>query len=524
MDLPVWKILCIDSTPSESDITKLLLEKMSFLNRAVQVIKASAIQKAEEILQKTHDIAVILIDMEEDKAKGLTFIRNVREQYQNHRVRIILRTGYPDTLPSRQEIADYTIDGYIPKEIMSETQIEITVMTAIRAYHQIITTETQLSSLAGSIAHEMRNPLAQIHGNLYLIEELQKQAPYLYSAKPTIAKHIKNAQRVIQSGLQVIDITMDAIADNPVNTDNFQLLSAQALVEEAVTDYAYEEAEHASLVSVSGEDFKLIAEPVMVKYVLYNLIQNALWYVKTLPDAKIVITLKPTNNGLNQIEVRDTGPGIAPEALAKLFDSFYTSGKQGGTGLGLSYCKRTMTALGGDISCESELDQYTAFTLCFPLVSAQQQVAFARRRQPQKAGQVKEAGPEPLSLVAKTVLVAEDDNLSRGIIKAIVEKQGIRCLEAENGQVALDLLAAQACDLIFTDIQMPLMDGLELIERVRKQQIRAATTDTLIPIIAVTAVKEKVVNTALQAGACDYLSKPVTPEKLAPKLQQWLAS
>ena len=121
-------------------------------------------------------------------------------------------------------------------------------------------------------------------------------------------------------------------------------------------------------VSYKGDDFKLHADPVMLKYVLYNLIGNALYYVKTLPDAEIVISLLPDTN---QIEVRDTGQGIEPEALPKLFDSFYTSGKQGGTGLGLSYCKRTMQALGGDIHCESELGEYTAFILSFPKVLSQ---------------------------------------------------------------------------------------------------------------------------------------------------------
>jgi len=116
------------------------------------------------------------------------------------------------------------------------------------------------------------------------------------------------------------------------------------------------------------EDFNLLADPVMVKYVLYNLIGNALHYVKVLPDAEIVISLLADTR---QIEVRDTGPGIAPEAIPKLFDSFYTSGKQGGTGLGLGYCNRTMKALGGDIGCESALGKYTAFILSFPEISVQ---------------------------------------------------------------------------------------------------------------------------------------------------------
>ncbi len=393
-----------------------------------------------------------------------------------------------------------------------------------------------LKSLAGSIAHEMRNPLAQIHGNLYLIEELQKQIPYLYGAKPIVAEHIKNAQRVIQSGLQVIDITMDAIADRPINTHNFQLLSAKALVEEAVADYAYEKVEHSKRISVEGEDFKMKAEPVMVKYVLYNLIQNALWYIKTLPDAEIVISLKPSQQGPNQIEVRDTGPGIGADAIPKLFDSFYTSGKEGGTGLGLSYCKRTMDALGGDICCESELGQYTAFTLSFPVVPATQQGAIVKpqnqeqqqhdqqQRQPPEITFIKRVPQPPISLVSKTILVAEDDILSRRIVKAMLEKQGINCLEAENGQVALDLLRSQPCDLIITDINMPIIDGLVLIKTVREQQTTACASNQPIPIIAITADSEDRLHTALQIGACDYLNKPITRDKLVPKLQQWLVA
>ena len=516
MDLPVWKILCVDATPSESDMTKLLLEKMFFLQRALQVIKASSTQKAEEILQETYDIAVILIDMEGDKTQGLRFIRDVRERYQNSKVRIILRTGYPDTLPSRQEIESYTIDGYIPKEIISERQIEIAVMTAIRVHHQIITTEIQLSDLAASIAHEMRNPLAQISGNLYLIEELQKQIPYQYGAKPIVAHHIDNAKRVVKSGLQVIDITMDAIKDKPVNTNNFQLVWASAMVQQAVADYAYEEAEHAERVSVQGEDFALMAEPVMVKYVLYNLLQNALWHIKSLPDTKIIISLKTINSGFNQIEVRDTGSGIAADAIPKLFDSFYTFGKQGGTGLGLSYCKRTMIALGGDISCESEVDHYTAFTLSFPEVPSAQ---LGNKQELPANVRPLLTSMQPASLAGRTLLVVEDDRVCRRVIRAMVEQQGMHCLEAENGQAAMEILLTQHCDLILTDMRMPVMDGLALIRTVRAQPSTAE-----IPIIGLSSEHSDMLQTALQLGASAWLQKPISADQLVPKLQQLLLS
>lgn len=382
-------------------------------------------------------------------------------------------------------------------------------------------TKKTLKALAGSIAHEMRNPLAQVHGNLNL---MQQQIPLLGSAKPVIAYHINSAQKVIHNALQVIDITMGAIREKPVDVANFKLLCAKTLVAEAVADYAYEEIVHASRLSIKGESFELMAEAVMVKYILYNLIKNALYYVKTLPDARIIITLMPNVDGVNCIEVRDTGPGIPPDIIPKLFDSFYTSGNQGGTGLGLFYCKRSMKALGGDIHCDSQLDQYTAFTLSFPKLSAQQ-VAIAQEEKPVSQGSnqgcnANRLPSEPTSLRGKVVLIAEDDMYGRRLVKMALEKQGVHCLEAENGQQALELLAIKHCDLVLSDMQMPLICGLELVQIVRKRQ--REFDDVNIPIIVLTAEEGSMINTALQLGANDYLIKPIAAEKLVPKLQQWL--
>jgi len=369
-------------------------------------------------------------------------------------------------------------------------------------------------ALAASIAHEMRNPLSQIHGNLYLIEELQKEIPYMYGAKPVVTQHINNAKRLIKNGLQVIDLTMDAIKDIPINRDDFQLLSARALVDESVADYAYEEAEHAKLVSVEGEDFKLMAEPVILKYVLFNLLQNALWYIKTQPDTEINISLLPNaGDGYHHIEVRDDGPGISPEAIPNLFDSFYTSGKHGGTGLGLSYCKRTMNALGSDIRCHSELNQYTVFTLSFPVVTAEQEAQGKPNQEQQEV--------RPISLAGKTVLIVEDDSFSRKLTESMLRKLQMCCFTAKNGEEALEVLTRQRCDLILTDLKMPVINGLELTQRIRSHSEDGAI-NPLTPIIALSSETEEVVKTAMRSGINDYLAKPVILEDLLTKLRQWL--
>ena len=185
---------------------------------------------------------------------------------------------------------------------------------------------------------------------------------------PESEMYLQGLRQVINSSFQLIDITMDAINEKPIKKQNFRCLSAQAICREAISDYAYKQVDHAQKVSLSGSDFEFFADPVLVKYILYNLMGNALYYVQQRSDAKIVIS---TFAATRQIEVRDNGPGIAPENISKLFDSFYTSGKTGGTGLGLAYCKRTMQALDGDIYCESELGKHTAFRLSFPDLALQ---------------------------------------------------------------------------------------------------------------------------------------------------------
>ncbi len=371
-------------------------------------------------------------------------------------------------------------------------------------------------ALAASIAHEMRNPLAQIHGNLYLIEELQKEIPYMYGAKPVVARHIENAKRVIKSGLQVIDITMDAIRDKPVNHEEFKLLSARAVVDQAVADYAYEELAHAKLVSVEGEDFQLTADPIMVKYVLYNLMQNALWYVKTLPDLEINISLIPSDGEkFHRIEVRDDGPGIAPDDIPNLFDSFYTSGKHGGTGLGLYYCKRTMNALGGDIKCHSELNQYTVFTLSFPIVYGGE----SKQRELIQDQQQRE--DIPVSLAGKSVLIVEDNDFSRKLLESILQKLDVSFISAKNGQQAIEMLRQHHFDLVLADMQITVMDGTALTQQIRSCD-RGVMMNPAIPIIALTSESENAIETAIQAGINDHLRKPIKADRVEAKLQQWL--
>jgi signal transduction histidine kinase len=211
----------------------------------------------------------------------------------------------------------------------------------------------------------MRNPLSQIYGAIHLLKNHKRPN------NDEFHEYYEDLIDVIKNSHQIIDITMDAINDKPIKKEDFKIISALDICHEAVSSYAYKDADLRSKVSVVGSDFQILVDPVLVKYILYNLIGNALYYVQHMPKAEIVISIFAATR---QIQVRDTGPGIAAENLSKLFDGFYTSGKSGGTGLGLAYCKRTMQALDGHIHCISELGKFTCFILTFPDQSPSLQV------------------------------------------------------------------------------------------------------------------------------------------------------
>jgi len=124
--------------------------------------------------------------------------------------------------------------------------------------------------------------------------------------------------------------------------------------------------------------------------------------------------------------------------------------------------------------------------------------------------------------IEKTVLVVEDEAMSRWIIANTLKRHGIPCLEAEHGKHALEILSQNPCDFILTDLQMPEMDGVELIRTLRERE--KTTCDTPMPIVVLSAEKGEMIETALQLGVHDYFIKSVPFESFMPRLKKLLST
>ncbi|REE23711.1 signal transduction histidine kinase [Paraburkholderia sp. BL27I4N3] len=371
-------------------------------------------------------------------------------------------------------------------------------------------------ALAGSIAHEMRNPLSQLR---HVLDRMEEALPAVTDASPTPAmshdraallyRHLAHGQLSIDRGLRIIAMTLDEVSAKPIRADHFTYLSAAATTRKALDEYGFgDQKERAKVRLVVLDDFIFKVDETVYLFTLFNLIKNALHHIAAHPLATLTLTIDRQT-----VLVHDTGPGIAPDLLPHLFEPFRTAGNSAGTGLGLAYCQRAMRAFGGTIACRSEVGKFTQFTLQFPAVSsrevAEHEQKVFERATPFFAG--------------KRILVVDDDAAQRTRSRRALSKVGAQVSEAENGEAALRVLQQSAPhDLVLIDINMPLMDGYTTAEKIRADHQHPNWN---VLIAALTAEPGNVTRVlARRAGMDDLISKSASAVELIATLQKLFES
>jgi signal transduction histidine kinase/CheY-like chemotaxis protein len=252
---------------------------------------------------------------------------------------------------------------------------------------------------------------------------------------------------------------------------------------------------------------RLHGDPVRLRQVLVNVAGNA---VKFTSEGAIEVRIsrleEPAGQVTLQFMVRDTGIGIAPGKHRSIFEAFEqadssTTRKYGGSGLGLAISSRILELMGGRMWVESEPGRGSSFywTASFTQVAIDES---AHPRRPEKA---------PGAHIPVRVLIAEDHELSRSLLKKLLEMQNHTVTAVSNGKEVLDEIKRQTFDIVLMDVHMPEMDGVEATAEIRRQEQAGAH----LPIVAVTAdafwgLREHF----LAKGFTEYLSKPINPEAL----------
>jgi signal transduction histidine kinase/HPt (histidine-containing phosphotransfer) domain-containing protein len=255
----------------------------------------------------------------------------------------------------------------------------------------------------------------------------------------------------------------------------------------------------------------LRGDPTRIRQILVNLIGNA---VKFTAQGGITVGVRREDGGgldagtplLLTIFVRDTGCGIPQEKQGRIFESFTqadasTARQYGGTGLGLTICRRLLRLMGGRFRVESAPGMGSTFLFTVPMVVGEAHSLPSAER---------EAGAETLTLPDRPlrILLVDDTAMNQILAARILERAGHRTVVAENGRDAIAILGRQEFDLVLMDVMMPVMDGLEATTRIRAGKPRVLNPD--IPIIAMTAQAMKEDRErCLAAGMNDYVAKPI---------------
>lgn len=373
------------------------------------------------------------------------------------------------------------------------------------------------SEFLANMSHEIRTPLNGVIGMTSLLQDTlltDEQKEYTSSIEKssalllTLINDILDLSK-IEAGKLELELLPFSIKDLLSDTEDcFSPLAVSRGLDFVVENHC-------------PEPGLFLGDASRIRQILNNLIGNAL---KFTTDGFIKINVRSVSESPNEsqlyIEVSDTGIGIPPESQEKLFQSFSqadssTARKFGGTGLGLAICRNLAELMGGSVSFESEVDKGTTFHVCIrvnTLTREEYALCLALER---------EDHPAPLTLEERKkhrVLIAEDNSINQDIVVRMLEKIGYRADAVANGLEVLATIHSPnqpKYSVIVMDCQMPEMDGYTASRKLRD-------SGCLIPIVALTAnAFREDREHCLRSGMSDYLSKPVLPESLIRKIDQW---
>jgi signal transduction histidine kinase/CheY-like chemotaxis protein len=381
------------------------------------------------------------------------------------------------------------------------------------------------SAFLANMSHEIRTPMNAIIGMITIGKTASdiERKDYCLLKIEDASNHLLG---VINDILDMSKIEANKFELSPTVFDFEKMLQRVVNVVNFRVD---EKRQNLSLNIDSNIPKTLIGDDQRLAQVITNLLGNAIKF--TPEEGSIILTTLITeeNNGLYTIEISvcDTGIGISAEQQKKLFLSFEqaessTTRKYGGTGLGLAITKSIVELMGGAIWVKSEPGKGSTFTFTIKAKNGANANDAAKSEPLTKQAPVKEKVDLAGLFAGRQILMAEDVEINREIIKTLFEPTLLEIDCAENGVEAVRMFseAPEKYDLIFMDIQMPEMDGYEATRRIRAMDSPAAKT---IPIIAMTAnVFKEDIERCFKAGMNTHLGKPLDFKEVLEKMYAYL--
>ena len=539
MNGPAYILVVDDETDLELLIRQRFRQKIKN-NEIVFDFAYNGVQALEKLAVQEGKYDMILTDINMPEMDGLTLLVNLKEKHKEQKavvvsaygdmenIRTAMNRGAFDFVTKPIDFADLeiTIDKTISENRalrlgkLASEQLEVTIRQKELAEYEKQRAEQSekfKQQFLANMSHEIRTPMNSVMGltNLLIKTNLDEQQK----------KYLNVIKRSSENLLVIINDILDLSKIEAGKMDFEKISFPIEDVLETVYHTLYYKADEKRI------EFKtnlnpnvpkiLIGDPTRLNQVLINIAGNA---IKFTEKGRVIVDVEEVNKQGNLSIVRfsiiDTGIGIAPENIEKIFDSFSqatsdTTRKFGGTGLGLSISKQLVDLQGGKIEVYSVLQEGTTFSITMPFLAGQESDVGAQRH---SHDDVK--GSE---LKGIRVLLVEDNPFNQLVATdTLNDLIGDLTIDvAENGRIAVELVKNNVYDIVLMDIQMPELDGFETTRAIRL----LSSPKNEIKIMAMTAnVTSEEIAKCFQSGMNDYISKPFDSQDLLNKLGKLLST
>jgi len=497
-----------------------------FVDRILEIRATGEGQPIDEVLGRivsflTHWLALHIIESDKRMAKAVLAMQSgstlseakaCAEREMSGVTRMLIDT----VMEMYDRLANRTVQ--LTREINQRLAVERELRAArdelLRLKTEAVETSVAKSHFLANMSHEIRSPLNAIAGLAHLMRRTG-----------VTAQQARQLDRIDSAGRHLMGI-VDSILDlSKIEAGKFVLeqidVSLGAILADVVS-MLKERADAKKLkleIDVDLPPLALVGDSTRIRQALLNYGTNAVKFTEAgTITLRVRVVEEAAESVLLRFEVEDTGIGIAPEAIDRLFSAFEqaeesTTRKYGGTGLGLAINRKLAELMGGEVGVRSTLGQGSAFWLTMRL----RRGTSAARRVATSAGAAAEAALKHTHAGAR-VLLAEDNEINREIVQTLLEDAGLAVDAAEDGLRAVELAGAGDYALVLMDMQMPRMGGLEAASAIRGMPRHART-----PILALTAnafAEDKA--RCLAAGMNDFITKPVEPAVLFATMLRWL--
>ena len=373
------------------------------------------------------------------------------------------------------------------------------------------------SEFLAKMSHEIRTPMNAILGYTEVLRN---------DFDSNVQNRIRHLETIQNSGEHLLALINDILDLSKVESGQMELELRQCptagILSHVVSVLSIKSMEKGITLSFEGNGLvpeSILTDEVRIKQTLINLVGNAIKFTHE-GGVQIIAKLVPGEQPRLGIDIIDSGIGMTPAQLQKIFDPFSQADssitrKYGGTGLGLSICKQLVEKMGGSISVSSIRGTGSTFSVLIP-TGPLEGVPLVEVDRNAPALVAAKKSESKIGFTDTRILVVDDGDANRELVGLLLRRAGAVADFAENGQVALDCCARTEYDLVLMDMQMPVMDGLTATVELRRMGYQS-------PVVALTANamhEDKV--TCLNAGCVGFLTKPINSQRLYEKIAEIL--